>query len=202
MTRKNPHPNDTFDYVAAREIRERDNFDHRNILDKYKDLDNEEIHRMRSRSGLVALLSNNIRDFNWGSVVRSACCLGVDKVVFSGSRKYDKRGTVGAHKYMDIDYVHDPLEAIEMYRNNGYRIVASEYDENWEMTSLYDYKWDYKTLLIFGEEGNSLPEEILNAVDDIVCIPMYGPTRSLNVGASAGIMFSHYSSQHVPEPLG
>lgn len=197
MTSNTHHPNDTFDAEAAREIRGRDNFDPRNIRDEYKNLTNEEIKDKRKKNNLVAILSNNIRDFNFGSVVRSACCLGVEKVVFTQSRKYDKRGTVGAHKYMDIDYIHDPLDAIAHYRDLGYTVIAAEYDEKYEMKSLYDYQWDAKTAVIFGEEGTSLSDNILQAVDDIVCIPMPGGIpRSLNLGVSSGIFFSHYAMQH------
>lgn len=189
--------NDRFDAEAAREIRGRDNFDDRNIRDEYKNLSNEEIKNKRKKNHLVAILSNNIRDFNFGSVIRSACCLGVERVVFTTSRKYDRRGTVGAHKYMDIDYILEPLDAIEHYRELGYTVIAAEYDEKYEMQSLYDYKWDEKTAVIFGEEGTSLPDDILKAVDDIVCIPMPGGIpRSLNLGVSSGIFFSHYAMQH------
>lgn len=197
--RKTPHPNDQFDPEKARAIRERDVYDPRNILDKYKGQSTEFVKQNRPRAGLVAILSNNIRDFNWGSVVRSACCLGVDEVVFTVSRKYDRRGSVGAHHYMDIDYIQDTKEAIEKYRNMGYRIVAAEYDEKYEMKSLYDYQWEYKTAVIFGEEGQSIDDEILQIVDDIVMIPMFGPIRSLNVGSSATVIFSHYASQHTPK---
>ena len=197
MTSATPHPNDTFNAEAAREIRQRDVFDDRNIRDEYKGLPTEEIHSMRKKNHLVAILSNTIRDFNFGSVVRSACCLGVEEVVFTGSRKYDKRGTVGAHKYMDISYIHGPIDAIEHYRNKGYTVIAAEYDEDYEMHSLYDYTWDEKTAVIFGEEGVSLPAEVLDCVDAIVCIPMPGGIpRSLNLGVSSGIFFSHYASQH------
>lgn len=197
--KKTPHPNDQFDPDKARAIRERDIYDPRNILDKYKGQTTEFVKQNRPRAGLVAILSNNIRDFNWGSVVRSACCLGVDEVVFTVSRKYDRRGSVGAHHYMDIDYIQDTQEAIEKYRNMGYRIVAAEYDEKYEMKSLYEYQWEYKTAVIFGEEGQSIDDKILQMVDDIVMIPMFGPIRSLNVGSSATVMFSHYASQHTPE---
>lgn len=200
MVNVTPHPNDTFDAQAAREIRQRDVFDTRNIRDEYKGLSTEEIHAKRKKSRLVAILSNTIRDFNFGSVVRSACCLGVEEVVFTGSRKYDKRGTVGAHKYMDIDYIHDQLDAIKHYRDLGYTVIAAEYDENYPMESLYEYQWDEKTAVIFGEEGVSLPQKVLDAVDTIVCIPMPGGIpRSLNLGVSSGIFFSHYAAQH---PIG
>ena len=196
-TRQVGHPNDNFDAEKAKKIREQSPFDKRNVLDKYKGMSNQEIYDAREKGELVAILTNKVRDFNLGSVIRSACQLGVNHVVITDSKKYDRRGTVGASHYMDIDFELDTMDALKKYKDMGYRIVAAEYDERYDMKSLYDYNWDYKTAIIFGEEGVTLPEEVLDFVDDIVMVPMYGVLRSLNVASTATVMFSHYCSQHL-----
>lgn len=90
-----------------------------------------------------------------------------------------------------------PCDCHRHYRNKGYTVIAAEYDEAYAMQPLYDYTWDEKTAVIFGEEGVSLPAEVLDRVDAIVCIPMPGGIpRSLNLGVSSGIFFSHYAAQH------
>lgn len=183
----------------AKEIRERDFFDTRNLRDQYKGLGHDEILAQLPTTELVAILSNNIRDFNWGTVIRNANAFAVKEVVFTLSKKYDRRATVGAHHYQKISYIPDPHDAIDHYRDLGYRIVAAEYDENYDMHWINDYQWEDKTALIFGEEGMTIPHDILTRVDDIVAIPMYGTVRSINVGTASGIFFSHYASQHVPK---
>ena len=42
-------------------------------------------------------------------------------------------------------------------------------------------------LLIFGEEGKGLTDEMLDLADDIVMIEQFGSVRSLNAGTSSGI---------------
>lgn len=196
-THKTPHPNDTFDAEKARSLRNTNPFDTRNVRDEFKGMDNADIISSLKKNNLVAVLTNDIKDFNYGSVVRNANAFGVGKIVFSGSRRYDRRGTVGAHHYVDIDYIHNPHDIIDTYREKGYTIIAAEYDERYTMSSLFDYTWDDRTAVIFGEEGKTIPDDILEKVDDIVMIPMWGTVRSINVGSASAVFFSHYASQHM-----
>lgn len=72
-----------------------------------------------------------------------------------------------------------------------------EYDDSYEMQELSQYSWDPRTLLIAGEEGVSLPSEVLNIVDDIVYIPMMGTVRSLNLASAVSIALYDYTRKVV-----
>lgn len=182
----------------AKKIREVELFDDRNIRDDFKGMSHEDIINNMPKNNLVAVCSNRIRDFNWGTVVRNANAFGLDRVIFTGKRRYDRRGTVGAHHYSTVEYNEDIFNVIQEYKDKGYRIVAAEYDERYVMNNLYEYSWDENTVLIFGEEGITLDDEILQECDDIVMIPMWGTVRSINVGTASGVMFSHFATQHTP----
>ena len=182
----------------AKKIREVELFDDRNIRDDFKGMSHEDIINNMPKNNLVAVCSNRIRDFNWGTVVRNANAFGLDRVIFTGKRRYDRRGTVGAHHYSTVEYKEDIFNVIQEYKDKGYRIVAAEYDERYVMNNLYEYSWDENTVIIFGEEGITLDDEILQECDDIVMIPMWGTVRSINVGTTSGVMFSHFATQHTP----
>lgn len=181
-----------------KELRERFWDDPRNLRDQFKGMRNEDIMQMLPHNQLVIMLSNRIRDFNWGTVIRNANAFGVKECVFTGRKRYDRRGTVGAHHYSRISYQENTLEAIESYRSQGYTIVAAEYDERYQMTDIMDYTWDEKSVIIFGEEGVSLDDSILDRCDDIVKIEMFGTVRSLNVGTASGIFLHSFATQHPP----
>ncbi|RBP98659.1 rRNA methyltransferase [Bifidobacterium aemilianum] len=52
--------------------------------------------------------------------------------------------------------------------------------------------------LLFGNEARGLPQEVLDQVQDIVSIPIYGRAESLNLAASAAVMlFSLAMSSHI-----
>lgn len=183
----------------AKAMRENDIFSNQNVVDHFKGWEPEQIKKRlkQTSSDLIIVASNEIRDFNWGSVVRSANSFNCNSVIFTGRRSYDRRGAVGAQNYTDIEFFGGSIvELIEILTTwDHYTAVAAEYDERYlsKMTALPDYQWEKKTLLIMGEEGRGLDDEVLDAVDDIVFIPMMGSVRSLNVASAATTFMYDYN---------
>ncbi len=73
---------------------------------------------------------------------------------------------------------------------NEYTIVAI--DNNVPNThKLGEFDWNIlekPPLMVFGEEGVGLTNEMLKITDYSIEIPQYGSVRSLNVGTSSGIL--------------
>lgn len=53
-------------------------------------------------------------------------------------------------------------------------------------------------VLVFGQEGPGLSQELLEIADLTVAITQYGSTRSLNVAAAAAIAMHTWVGQHSP----
>ncbi|ASZ74850.1 hypothetical protein FDI69_gp033 [Rhodococcus phage Trina] len=179
-----------------KELRETDYFDSRNVADEFKTVPTEEVKSILSArsSDLIVIASNEIKDFNWGSVVRSVNSFNADRIIFTGRRSYNRRGAVGANNYTKIEYWEQGvLDLFASLRKLGYTIVAAEYDARYVMTALPHFPWPVKSAVIFGEEGRSLPQEILNDVDEIVYIPMHGSVRSLNLASAATTFLYDYN---------
>lgn len=52
-----------------------------------------------------------------------------------------------------------------------------------------DVAYKENDILVFGNEGHGLPERILKEnQDNVLTIPMWGPTRSLNLATTVGIV--------------
>lgn len=177
-----------------------DAFDTRNIADEYKGLTVPQVRELllQKQTELVVLCPNIIRDMNWGSVVRNANGFGVKEVVFTGAKKYDRRGAVGAQHYTKILYYSDWRQAIENYKNAGYSIVAVENNISYPTQNIYDFAFPLHTVLVFGEEGRSLEDEILEVCDYCVQVPMRGSVRSFNLSTTCGIVLAFYNQQHYP----
>ena len=58
-----------------------------------------------------------------------------------------------------------------------------------------DFVWPENSLMIFGEEGIGLSDEMLSLADHIVSITQYGSVRSMNVGTTSGIAMYDYTSK-------
>lgn len=166
-----------------------------NVIDTLKELTVEQVNERLdlSRSGLVSVFLNVLGDFNLSSAIRSANWYNQDSVWIVGRKRWDRRGAVGSHNYIPINYARTFDEAFSSLRERGYTIVAAEIADN--AVSLADYQWDEKTAVVYGEEGAGLSEEVLGLVDSVVYIPGRGSVRSLNVAATASTFSYDYHAK-------
>lgn len=167
--------------------------DTRNVADKFRWWDHSDIVEdlESERSGLISIFMNVTGDFNLSSGIRNNLWFNTKGVWICGNKRWDRRGAVGAHHYIDVEHSPTFEEIIEKLRAEGYRVVAAEITD--EAIPLTTYAWEEKSVVVFGEESNGLSEEILALVDDIVYIPGRGSIRSLNVATTSGIFAYDYS---------
>jgi len=163
----------------------------RNVVDRYKNWSTESIKRdlQRTANPFAVCMEHWQGDFNISTLIRNANAFNAKKVYYLGKKKYDRRGTVGAHHYVDLTYLgmsHNSLVDLK----NEYAIVAI--DNNVPNThKLGEFDWlslEKPPLIVFGEEGVGLTDETLKIADYSIEIPQYGSVRSLNVGTSSGIV--------------
>lgn len=168
-----------------------------NVRSEYQHLPVEELRaiaRTRQLPYAVAL-ANITGDLNTGVIIRTACVLGAERVFIFGKRKYDRRSTVGAHNYIELEYFEseteqfDWRELIHTIRINGYTPVIIEQGG----APLYEFTPAQLALpacLIMGSEECGIPVEVCR---DELCytIPQPGILRSLNVSTAAGIAMWH-----------
>jgi tRNA G18 (ribose-2'-O)-methylase SpoU len=81
--------------------------DPRNVADVYKYWTEDAIKAdLRTKhNNFSALVTNKHHDFNIGTVIRNANAFCAKEVIVHGRKKYDKRGTVGAHLYTTMKHV-------------------------------------------------------------------------------------------------
>ncbi len=164
--------------------------DTRNVIDFYKywttDAIKADLDTKRHNFGVLTCNING--DFNIGSVIRNANAFLAREVILYGNKKYDKRGAVGTHNYLDFKHVAatDILPA--------YPIIAI--DNVPGAVPIEDFVWptDY-FLMAFGEEQYGLPQTILDNSRNVVYISQYGSVRSLNVGCASGVAMYDYVSK-------
>lgn len=159
--------------------------DTRNVTDEFKGLPHKTIvQQLDARGvGLEIAIENLERDFNMGTIVRSANAFGVRRVHVIGRRQWNKRGAMMTDKYLEVVY-HESVEVFcEAVRPRA--IVAVD-----NVPGSHDIRSIDKTsqaVLVFGAEGPGLSREMIKAADVVTAIPQLGSTRSLNVGVAAGI---------------
>lgn len=170
--------------------------DTRNVLDEFKDMPHEDIVAVLDARGveLEIGIENLERDYNMGTIVRSANAFGVRHVHVIGRRQWNKRGAMMTDKYLYVHYYETSSEFAEAMKKAGKELIAVE--NNVKSTSLSLVKFSRNTVLIFGSEGAGISEELLSYTSIAVHIEQLGSTRSLNVGVAAGIGMYEWSRQN------
>ena len=164
-----------------------------NVEDRFKGKSKEEIRQtLRSTSHNFAVMMEHwLGDFNIGTMIRNANAFNSEKVFYYGKKKYDRRGAVGTHHYVDLNYINNRDVLISL--KSEYTFVCLDNVE--ESVPMEDFVWPENSLMIFGEEGIGLSDEILSLADHIVSITQYGSVRSMNVGTTSGIAMYDYTSK-------
>ena len=91
--------------------------------------------------------------------------------------------TAGAIEFVEIIKIEDTAAFLDSY--NG-RKIATLVDENAQ--HLNDFQFETNDLLIFGNEKEGLPQDLLPLIDKRVYIPSLGKTSCLNVAVTFGIV--------------
>lgn len=125
---------------------------------------------------------------NLGSILRSAAAANVSNVYLSKQctdawSPKTLRAAMGAHFFLHI------------YENSDLPKIAQKFCGTVIATSLQATRNLFEISLVgpiafvFGNEGTGLSEEIIQAADENISIPMPGKTESLNAAAAAAICF-------------
>ncbi len=170
--------------------------DQRNVLDKYRywtvDAIKEDLNK--HRIGLEIAIENLERDYNMGTIVRSANAFNIQKVHIIGRKQWNKRGAMVTDLYMNIEY-HDDVQAFKKAMDQAKReIIAIDIIEG--ATGLSEVELAKDAVLVFGAEGPGLSKELLSVSTQVVMIEQLGSTRSVNVGVAAGIAMYAWVSRH------
>lgn len=158
---------------------------------------------LRGPEGTAPLLAvmDGLQDpGNVGTIIRSADALGCTGVVclegtvdlFSDKVVRSSMGSLFNIPFLDniprstfIDACHD----------NEVNMVVTALDK----LALKHYLAEYNspTAIVFGNEGNGISQEIMEAADRMVYIPMSGKAESLNVASAAAIVLYEANRQRV-----
>lgn len=140
---------------------------------------------------LVAILQSITDTTNIGAIFRSASAMGVDAVILSSDtcdplNRRAIRVSMGTVFTVPWTITRDPAAEL---RKQQFTIAALALNDN--SISLDDprLKASERLAVMFGTEGDGLPEDTIECADLVVKIPMHHNVDSLNVAAAAAVTF-------------
>ena len=171
--------------------------DTRNVVDEFKGVPHDEIVAELDERGvrLEIAIENLERDFNMGTIVRSANAFGVRRVIVIGRHQWNKRGAMATDRYLHVEYVPTTAEFVEMMCAEKRHIVAIDNIEG--SVDMSQTRLPERAVLVFGQEGPGVSAELAKVAEQIVAIEQFGSTRSINVGAAATVAMYVWLQQHV-----
>ena len=188
---------DYIDYLEKNKIKY--DFVDNNILNKkvkgnhqgiVLDIFDYEYHHIEEISGNLVVILDHLSDpHNFGAIIRTCECIGVNSIIIPKDRSVLVNDTVyktsvGAINNVKIIMVSNLKNAIDKLKDLGYFIYCADMDGK-------DYKhvnYAPKKVLVIGSEGDGVSKIVKDNSDVIISLPMKGKINSLNASVSAGIL--------------
>lgn len=145
------------------------------------------------KNDVYIILDNVLDTYNIGSVFRLAEAVAAKKIFLcEGSATPPnpriKKASINTTEIVKWEYQQTAVEAIKKLKSEvpNINIIAVEQTANSKPFFKYNYK--LPICLVVGNETEGVSKEVLDLVDGIVELPMYGINISLNVMVSLGIV--------------
>lgn len=137
---------------------------------------------------------------NAGTVIRCADAFGADGVVLthgSVERTNPKtiRASVGSIFHLPVVCGPTIEQAVDWARSEGLQILAADTGGR-QLDHIPPDQLGRPTAWVMGNEAWGLPQEVLELVDDVVSIPMWGHAESLNLSTAAAVCIYATGSAH------
>ena len=181
-------------YVPIEKLNKLVNGNHQGIVAKispieFKDLEALVTECLEKDSAPLLLLLDQIDDVrNFGAIIRTAECCGVDGIIIqkkggapiTADTVKTSAGAIFNIPIAKVDHIKD---AVYFLQSSGIHVVAAT-----EKTSdlLYTKDLTQPLGLIMGNEGKGISPSVLKIVDDKAKLPIMGTIGSLNVSVACG----------------
>ena len=156
---------------------------------EFHDMETLVLNTIESGRTPLFLLLDQLSDVrNFGAIIRTAECTGVDGIIIqkkggapvNGDTIKTSAGAVFKVPICKVDHIKD---AVFYMQASGIKVIAAtEKTEN----TLYDISFKEPCAIIMGSEDRGINPSILKVVDAKAKLPLLGTIESLNVSVACG----------------
>ena len=167
---------------------------------EFHDMETLVVSVMESGKTPLFLLLDQLSDVrNFGAIIRTAECTGVDGIIIqkkggapvNGDTIKTSAGAVFKIPICKVDHIKD---AVFYMQASGIKVIAAT-----EKTkdTLYDVSFVEPCAIIMGSEGRGINPSTLKVVDAKAKLPLLGDIESLNVSVACGAFLYEVVSQRM-----
>lgn len=142
------------------------------------------------QNGLALALETVQDPGNVGTIIRTATAVDASGLWLSADSVdiYNPkvlRATAGQWFRLPMAVSSDLLATVQTYKQAGVQIVATMSNAS---RTYWEVDWQRPSLILLGNEGAGLSDQLVGASDVQVCIPQNAAVESLNVAIAAALM--------------
>lgn len=162
----------------------------RGVLCAMKRPEHPSVETLANGASRVVVIEGVTDTTNIGAIFRSAAALGIDAVFLTSDscdplNRRAVRVSMGSVFLVPWTWIESP----EVLRDMGFKTVALALTDKSVGIDDPRLNSEPRLALIFGTEGDGLPEDVISRADYTARIPMSNGVDSLNVAAAAAVTF-------------
>lgn len=140
---------------------------------------------MKNINPLSVAIMNLSNEVNIGGLIRTANSAALKEVIIIGRNRWNKGAATGAQFNTKVVKIRTSDEFIEHCQKNKYNIVSVEIGN--DSKNIFDFEYPKNTVLVIGNGGKGIPENIIKNSFDCVYIPQFGDVECLNAAIAGSI---------------
>ena len=162
-------------------------------MNRFEHLRHKEPSQLAAPRSLVLACVPLRSNVNLARIVRAAACCGVTRMIVTGNPKIDPKIARDGIEQIEIEVRRSLQPILKKMRSEGYTLVGLEQTTNSE--NLHTFSFPERSLLVIGNERNGLDQTVLDELDHVIEIPVYGLPFSYNVATATSMALYEYCRQ-------
>ena len=144
---------------------------------------------------LVLVCPSLRSNVNLSRIARAAGCCAVTRMICASPARLDPKIARDATQVVHLETRRSLPPAVDELRAAGFHIVGLEQTSG--SKSLHEFRFHRRTALVLGHERTGIATDLLERLDAVVEIPVWGSPHSFNV-ATAGTSAIYEYCRQVP----
>ena len=148
---------------------------------------------------LVVVLDSIRSAHNLGSMIRTAECMGVERIVLTGytcepTASAVEKTALGTQNWIEFQRYPSLAQALKDFKEQGHTLLGLELSDHSQKLNEFDFP--LKSVLVVGNERHGISPSDYPLFDALLEIEMFGRKNSLNAVQALAIASFAYRNQH------
>lgn len=159
----------------------------------------EELGRIK-KNPIYIILDNVLDTYNVGAIFRLADAVGAERLYLCGETETPpntriKKASINTTEWVAWQYSPSAKTAIDDVRSKIYDLPVVAIEQGEKSVPYDKAQYRFPIAIVVGNETAGVSQEVLDIVDQVVELPMWGVNKSLNVMVSLSIVLYEVMKQ-------